>query len=152
MAFLDRFKQKGKSSDKLEKSSAKRDILDVKNKVDSKIAPKKDSEKAVVKKTEKESKTPSIAYKVLVKPLVTEKAADLQVQNKYVFEVSVKANKITIAQAIEELYGVKPEGINIIRMRGKNVRYGRTRGTTKKWKKAIVTLKKGDSIQVYEGI
>lgn len=92
------------------------------------------------------------AYRVLIRPLVTEKATNLGAENKYVFEVARNANKIEIAKAITEVYGVKPTGINIIKLRGKNVRYGRVTGRRKDWKKAIVTLPSGQSIKVYEGV
>lgn len=113
-------------------------------------AVKKDDDKAV----KKEAKTVSSgrAYAVLVKPLITEKATNLGTENQYVFEVAVNANKIEVAKAINEVYKVKPISVNIIKMKGKRTRYGRTMGSRKDWKKAIVTLKKGDTIQVYEGV
>lgn len=92
------------------------------------------------------------AYRILVKPLVTEKAANLGTENKYVFAVSSKANKIEIAKAINEVYGIKPVAVNIIKMQGKKTRYGRVAGRTKDWKKAVVTLPEGESIKVYEGV
>lgn len=92
------------------------------------------------------------AYKVLVKPLVTEKVSNLGVLNKYIFAVALSANKIEVAKAIKEIYGVKPVGVNIINMQGKKARYGRISGRRKDWKKAIVTLPKGETIKVYEGV
>lgn len=103
-------------------------------------------------KTEKATKKTGNAYKILVKPLVTEKAANLGTQNKYVFEVSTDANKIEIAKAVEEVYGVMPVSVNVIKMKGKRVRYGRTQGKRKDWKKAMVTLPEGKTINIYEGI
>jgi large subunit ribosomal protein L23 len=92
------------------------------------------------------------AYKVLVKPLVTEKASDLGVLNKYVFAIAVGMNKIEVKKAIRTIYKVEPVKINIANFKGKNVRYGRVKGKTKSWKKAVVTLKPGDKIEVYEGV
>ena len=92
------------------------------------------------------------AYRVLVRPLITEKATHQGVENKYIFEVALKANKIEVAKAIKEVYGVKPLAVNIIRNLGKNVRYGRMTGKRKDWKKAIVTLSQGETIKVYEGV
>ncbi len=89
---------------------------------------------------------------VIVKPLITEKASYLSPYGQYVFEVAPRANKIEIAKAVEAAYGVKPISVNVIHVRGKNVRYGKTSGTTKNRKKAIVTLKPGDKIEVYEGV
>jgi large subunit ribosomal protein L23 len=93
-----------------------------------------------------------LSYRLLVKPLITEKATNLSAENKYVFVVSIKANKIEIAKAIEATYGVKPLAINIINRAGKKVARGKVRGQRKDWKKAIVTLKKGETIKIYEGV
>ena len=90
--------------------------------------------------------------KYLVKPVISEKSTMVNALNKYVFEVSIDANKVEIKKAIQELYNVRPISINIINSAGKVVRSGRNYGQTKKVKKAIVTLKKGDSIKLYEGI
>lgn len=111
-----------------------------------KVAPVLPKEKKIVKK--EMGKT----LGVLVKPLITEKSSFLSPYGQYVFEVSPRTNKVEIAKAIERAYGVKPISVNIIRVRGKKVRYGKTQGVTKKWKKAIITLKPGDKIEVYEGV
>ena len=92
------------------------------------------------------------AYKVLVKPLITEKATNLGMHNKYVFVVSLKANKISVAKAIEETYGVKPIKVNLANVSGKKVARGKVRGQRKDWRKAIVTLAKGQTIKIYEGV
>ena len=92
------------------------------------------------------------AYRVLIKPLITEKATKMAAENKYVFEVERTANKIEIAKAIKEVYGVKPVAVNVMSKRGKNVRFGRTIGKRKAWKKAIITLPTGKSINIYEGV
>jgi len=92
------------------------------------------------------------AFRVLVKPLVTEKATELASANKYVFVVTKASNKIEVAKAVYAVYGVRPVDVNIISMQGKRVSRGRIQGKRKDWKKAIVTLKKGDSIKIYEGV
>ncbi|KKR19937.1 MAG: 50S ribosomal protein L23 [Parcubacteria group bacterium GW2011_GWE2_39_37] len=92
------------------------------------------------------------AYRVLVKPLVTEKASVVASENKYIFSVDRDANKIEIAKAINEVYGIKPTEVNVIRVKGKKVRHGKTQGQRKDWKKAVVTLPAGKSIKVYEGV
>lgn len=93
-----------------------------------------------------------LSARLLVKPLITEKATHLNAENKYVFVVSREANKITIAKAITTIYGVKPLAVNIINSLGKQVRRGRVSGKRKDWRKAIITLKKGETIKVYEGV
>ncbi|MDD5527877.1 MAG: 50S ribosomal protein L23 [Patescibacteria group bacterium] len=94
----------------------------------------------------------SNAYRVLIRPLVTEKGSHLGAENKYLFEVGYDTNKIEVAKAIESVYGVKPTKVNMIKLAGKVVRRGRTEGRRKNWKKAIVTLPAGSTIQIYEGI
>ncbi|PIT93746.1 50S ribosomal protein L23 [Candidatus Falkowbacteria bacterium CG10_big_fil_rev_8_21_14_0_10_43_11] len=92
------------------------------------------------------------SYRVLIKPLVTEKAAKIGAANKYAFVVSKEANKIMVAKAIEHVYGVKPVRINIINRTGKVVRSRRGNGKRKDWKKAIISLPKGKNINIYEGV
>lgn len=94
----------------------------------------------------------SRAYKILIKPLVTEKASSVGIENKYIFQVAKKANKIEIAKAIQEVYGVKPINVNTIRVKGKRTRYGKIQGKRKDWKKAIIKLPEGKSIKIYEGV
>jgi large subunit ribosomal protein L23 len=91
-------------------------------------------------------------YRILLKPLITEKAANLGAENKYVFAVATGANKIEIAQAVTEVYGIKPVSVNIVKVKGKKVRYGRIQGERRNWKKAIVMLPAGKSINIYEGV
>lgn len=85
---------------------------------------------------------------ILIKPVVTEKATASELLRKYTFRVSPSANKIEIKKAIQKLYKVTPTKINIIRVKGKTVRYGKTSGRTKNWKKATVTLKEGEKIDL----
>jgi len=92
------------------------------------------------------------AHRVLVKPLVTEKAANFGALNKYVFVVTANSNKVEVAKAVTAVYGVKPVSINIVCVKGKVVTRGRIKGKRSDVKKAIVTLKKGDSIKIYEGV
>ena len=92
------------------------------------------------------------AYRILVKPMITEKAAHLGTENKYVFMVALDANKIEVAKAVASVYGVKVEKVNLIRCEGKTVTRGRIKGKRKDFKKAIVTLAKGNSISIYEGV
>ena len=91
-------------------------------------------------------------FKVLSKPLITEKATDLTALNKYCFIVPVSVNNSEVIKAIINLYGVKPIQINFIKRRGRKVRYGHSSGETKMVKKAIVTLSADDKIELYEGV
>jgi large subunit ribosomal protein L23 len=100
----------------------------------------------------KKSSSGSAAYRVLLRPLVTEKGSHMGVENKYLFEVDYNTNKIEVAKAIQSAYGIKPVKVNMMKFDGKIIRRGRTEGRRKRWKKAIVTLPVGKSIQIYEGI
>ena len=113
-------------------------------------AQKKESVKSAETLAIKDQKNQDI-FGILLRPVVTERTSGLGALNQYVFEVTPKANKITITAAVLARYGVKPVRVNVSNYPGKAVRYGRHLGRTKSWKKAIITLPEGKSINVYEG-
>jgi len=88
---------------------------------------------------------------VLIRPIVTEKSTLLQERDKYVFEVALTANKVLVREAVELAYAVKVTSVNILKSRGKMKRYGPKPVRTPDRKKAVVTLKQGDRIQIFEG-
>jgi len=89
-------------------------------------------------------------YKIIKRPVVSEKSTILSERdNKYVFEVSLDANKIQIKKAVEDIFKVGVTKVRTMRMRGKLKRVRLQYGRTPEWKKAIVTLKKGDSIELF---
>ncbi len=91
-------------------------------------------------------------HRTIVRPLVTEKSsAAYQERGEYTFEVHPTANKTAIKQAIERLFGVTVKGVWTSQQRGKPRRVGTSAGLRPRWKKAIVTLKAGDSIEIFEG-
>lgn len=90
--------------------------------------------------------------RVLVKPLISEKGALFATQNKYQFQVSAKATKTTVRKAVELIYGIKPVAVNMVNTEDKNVRFRGRPGVQYGFKKAIVTLPKGSTINVYEGV
>jgi large subunit ribosomal protein L23 len=94
------------------------------------------------------------AYHYLIKgPIITEKThTQREAANKITFRVDIKANKIEIRKAVEEIFKVKVLGVNTIRVRGKKKRMGRTEGKRPDWKKAVVTLAPGEKISGYEGL
>jgi large subunit ribosomal protein L23 len=92
------------------------------------------------------------ARDVLIRPVVTEKSTDLLSQNKYTFIVDMRANKTQIKQAVEEVFKVKVDKVNTMRVPGKLRRQGRSVGRTSDYKKAVVTLVPGHSIDVFEGL
>lgn len=91
-------------------------------------------------------------FDVLRRPLITEKNSLLQIQGKYAFEVAAKANKGQVKQAVETAFKVNVTGVNMITVPGKQRRVGRRQVMTSPWKKAIVTLKPGDKIELFEGV
>lgn len=91
----------------------------------------------------------SNARDIIVRPLVTEKSIRVEENtNTVVFEVSKSANKIAIKQAIEEIFNVKVDSVNVVNTKSKTKRMGRYIGKTKAYKKAYVTLKDGYTINV----
>ena len=125
-----------------EKSESKK--IESKDKVQ-KPADKK-VEKGEVKGTTKE------AYRILLKPLITEKASSLGSLNKYVFAIDPRMNKVEVKKAVRTIYKVEPIKVNISNIVGRQVRFGKVKGKTKSWKKAVITLRPGDKIEVYEGV
>lgn len=92
-------------------------------------------------------------YDVIVRPIVTEKSTDQLDRNRqYSFVVARDANKVEIARAIEKLFPVKVQAVRTMQYRGKERRVGRTIGRRASWKKAVVTLREGDTIEIFEGV
>jgi large subunit ribosomal protein L23 len=91
-------------------------------------------------------------YEVIVRPLITEKATILAGDHKYAFEVDRRANKNQIRAAVELAFKVHVSAVNTMNVRGKARRMGRRVTQTRSWKKAIVTLQPGDSIEIFEGV
>ncbi len=92
-------------------------------------------------------------HEIIRRPLITEKGTGLKDHaNHYLFEVARDANKIEIRRAIESLFRVKVLAVRTLSVRGKEKRVGRFVGRTPDWKKAIATLKEGDSIEFFEGV
>ena len=91
-------------------------------------------------------------YQVIKRPIVTEKSTLQAVQNKYTFEVDERATKDEVKRAVERSFGVKVLDVKTANVKGKEVRAGRRRGFSKRpdWKKATVTLKEGDKIELFE--
>ena len=89
---------------------------------------------------------------VIIKPIMTEKSEDLRKEGKYVFQVIPSANKELVKLAVSTLFDVKIEKVNIMNVRGKLKRFRNSYAPSANWKKAIVTLKKGDKLDFYEGM
>jgi large subunit ribosomal protein L23 len=91
-------------------------------------------------------------HQVIRRPVITEKGTALKELNKYCFEVDRRANKVEVKRAVEVLFNVKVAAVHTVAMRGRVKRLGRFAGRTSDWKKAIVTLQEGHSIEFFEGV
>jgi large subunit ribosomal protein L23 len=88
---------------------------------------------------------------ILIRPVVSEKSYEQIQRNRYTFQVHKDAHKTQIRQAVEELFDVHVTRVNVIKMKSKPKRRGLIKGTRPGWKKAVVELKAGDKIEIFEG-
>ncbi|HLF85672.1 MAG: 50S ribosomal protein L23 [Nitrospirota bacterium] len=92
-------------------------------------------------------------YDILIKPLLTEKMTALkESENRISFVVDKRANKIEVKKAVEEAFKVKVAAVNVMNLLGKKKRLGKFAGKRPDWKKAIITLKKGEKLELFEGM
>ena len=87
---------------------------------------------------------------IVIRPVISEKSYDMIEMNRYTFEVAKTASKPQIAQAITEIFGVTVTKVNTMNVNGKPRRVRVAKGKTRDWKKAVVTLKEGDSIEFFQ--
>lgn len=147
MAILDRFKKKPEaaSAEKPAKKPAAKKAPAKKPAVKKSDTPKAEAPKAVLKASAQSNA-------LLRMPHVSEKAARLADKGTYVFRVPMRAEKISIKKAVESMYGVKVDKVRIVSTPGKPVRRGKRVSYRQDQKKALVTLKKGQTIALYEGV
>ena len=93
-----------------------------------------------------------LAHEVLIRPLITEKGTLLAEQSKFLFAVALDANKIDVRRAVEQTFGVTVLAVNMVNVPGKEKRWGRHRYRTARWRKAIVTLQQGQTIDLFSGV
>jgi large subunit ribosomal protein L23 len=93
------------------------------------------------------------ARDIIKRPVITERTSDYMANKRYVFEVDIRANKIAIKQAVEEIFKVKVSSVNTMRVAGKPKRQGRHSGYTSEWKKAIVQLSpESNELEFFESV
>jgi large subunit ribosomal protein L23 len=138
MAFFDRLKGGKKIEESKKETKPKKAVA----------ASAKTEEKAIEKPAAPKIAPPvdSIAYRVLVRPIVSEKTSRLEKNRQYTFVVAAGANKVEIKKAVEKHYRVHVTNVNIVNVFGKHVRSGRTLGKRRDWRKAYVTVKEGETI------
>ena len=91
-------------------------------------------------------------YDVLRRPVITERSTALNDQGRYTFEVAREANKAQIKEAVQLAFKVKVVAVNVIHMPSKTKRIGKTPAQTQPWKKAVVTVRRGERIEMFEGV
>lgn len=137
MALLDIFKKKEEKAKPAKKEPA------------AKTPEKKAAPEAAAKEAPRHQQgKPGFIYGVVKAPHISEKATNLGQVNQYVFEVFPKSNKIEVKKAIENIYGVDVLRVNMIKIPGKTRRIGRTEGFKSGYKKAVVTIKEGQKIEI----
>lgn len=104
--------------------------------------------------SETKTETPTVVFPkrtardIILRPIVTEKSVTLGAENKYTFAVDPRANKCEIRAAVEHIFKVKVLKVNTLNVKGKPKRFKRYQGHKSDWKKAIITLKEGDKIEI----
>ena len=89
------------------------------------------------------------AREIIIRPIITEHSYDMMEKNTYTFEVAKDANKIEVRQAIEAIFDVTVVKVNTLNVKPKTKRVRYKEGKTRSWKKAMVTLKEGDTIELF---
>lgn len=151
MAIIDRLRSKktgetsGPSAEKPKKATAAKASTKKATKVE---ASKEEGAPAAQAKTV----VNFFASNVLTRPHVSEKAALLMERGVYTFDVPVSAEKVSVRKAVEALYGVKVTDVRMVRHAGKPVFRGKRQTARNTWKKALVTLAKGQKIDLYQGV
>lgn len=154
--LLDRFRKKIQTmKDKKSSDKPKERVLKVEKKIQEKKQ-QKEKEQVISPKPEKQETTkpkikqekPKTNHLILRSPQITEKAVDLQDKNQYVFKVSRETAKTEIKKVVENIYNVVVEKVAIVNIPAKKKRLGRTSGWQKGYKKAIVSIKKGQTIEI----
>jgi len=147
MGLFDFFKKKEKEIKKPEKKKIEKKPVVAKALAD-KARPLPKAKPALTRRGRPKKETSRIAYRVLETPHVTEKATALTEEDKYVFKVLPRTNKIEIKKAVEDLYGVDVINVRIINVPKRRRRLGKQKGWRKGYKKAIVKIKKGQKIEI----
>ncbi len=147
MGILDKLKKKKDIKEELAEMNA----TSTSDKKKEATSVKEEKTEVTKKVISKKGKTGN-AYKILIRPIISEKALTAETSGSYTFEVALDTGKIAIKQAIYQVYGVMPKCVRVMNIEGKKVRFGSKFGKRKSWKKAIVTLPKGKTINIHEGV
>lgn len=149
MSFFDKFKKGKKIDAGINKRVSSRALQTAAKSSESSL-PDLDIESASASTAKRGNR--GAAYRILLRPLVSEKAAAAERDGAYTFMIASGATKTEVASAVHAVYGVKPIAVRTVNMSGKYLRFGSRIGRRKNWKKAIVTLPKGKTISIHEGV
>ncbi len=142
MNFLDRFKFKRKPFKEEPAKATVESVVPQKTTL-------KDKDQEKTRPVDRGHFPTSAHASYLVRPHLSERAVGMGEKGRYVFVVARHANKLQIREAVKALYGITPVAVHMINVRGKKVRFGKTLGKTRAWKKAIITLPAGSKIDIY---
>lgn len=149
--LFDKIKKRAGTKEKADAKSAEVEFKPAKE-----VKPKAKTQKVVDVMPEANTKTEkkifNNAYRILIKPVVSEKASIAESFNAYSFVVAKDASKKHVKEAVQQIYGVKPEKVRIINVEGKELKVKTGFARRGDWKKAIVTLPKGQLINIHEGV
>ncbi len=112
------------------------------------VHPVKSSEAGVLPKAKQFNKVKDFSFEIVKEPHISEKASILSEINQYVFKVSPRSNKQEVKKSVEGIYGVNVLSVNMIKIPPKKRRLGKTEGFRKRYQKAIITIKKGQKIEI----
>ncbi|MFZ2189955.1 MAG: 50S ribosomal protein L23 [Candidatus Magasanikiibacteriota bacterium] len=157
MGLLDKFKKKSTAEAKAVAPKQATAKVKVEKKVEAVVDNNKKIDNVTetvskVKKTDLTKKINGQAYKVLLSSVISEKAAIAESHNSYTFSVEKTATKVDVRNIIKQIYNVKVLKVRIMNREGKAKNTRGKKGRTSDWKKAIVTLAKGETINVHEGV
>ena len=147
MSFFNRWATKRGNKKELAKREEQAKVKIVEKKKETKSEEKDESILPKLKNTKFKG-----AYRILLRPMITEKSTYLQSEGIYCFQVAPQANKNEIKKAVEAVFDVKVLRVRILNKKGKKVNFGRVRGERRDIKKALVSLAKGQSIEIHKNV
>jgi len=151
MSLLTKWTKK-KEKEQLQATDKASDVVVAEKKEKTNKETKKIAEKKDVKVSQVDARAHNHAYRILIRPCVSEKATEAETHSVYTFIVSEDASKTDIISAVEAIYGKRPSRVRTARFEGKRMRFGYRRGKRKDWKKAYVYMPQGVTLHIHEGV
>lgn len=156
MGLLDKIKQnktEKKSADEKKAEDVSKSAVEKKPASSpSDDAKKKPAKKAAAKKPATTGVRTQDAYRILLRPMLSEKTTMQEGRGQYTFVVADTATKVQVKDAVKAVYGIRPAKVNMMHVEGKSMRFGKYRGRRSDFKKAVVIMPKGTKIDIHEGV